>query len=516
VSTDPYAHFGPPDAFGVRAGPDSVFVPRAALVHLTGGFTHTTFAAVDGAMVLYRDTTGLLAALGLRQGDRLLACAGAPVPDIAAVDTCFARLYTATELDLGTERNGTPRPLRAVLDGPPVPAPEAPLVWLEPLLRPPVTRPPLPGPEALAATYGLTRSGSEARMPRGALVRVVDDRVEVRPVRVGGGIVAYDVESPVLAALGWAGATARVDDLPLTSDPAVREAVARLFTASAIVVTPADGGPPLTLHIDGAPTAPPAFWKPRVLVDAPEARIRAGVRLDGDTAYASRAAFYPLLELARADVPRRGRPEPEATGPVVAYPALGLDVVTLLDLPWDAPVAGVDGVAVYGATSVTELRRRLLTEEQVTLALGGASPGRLVIRVEGAPVPLPDDWPTRAGTPELNQLQPNAVSDLVRWDGDTARLDRLAVLWLLRGAPFAGVPKRDGFQLSHNELGWALRVPVWSVLTTVDGAPATGPTALLDLTERLCTAPEVTLTFRRDGETFTRVVRIDGAPVTPP
>jgi hypothetical protein len=36
------------------------------------------------------------------------------------------------------------------------------------------------------------------------------------------------------------------------------------------------------------------------------------------------------------------------------------------------------------------------------------------------------------------------------------------------------------------------------------------------LRTRLCTAPEVTLTLRHDGETFTRVVRIDGAPVTPP
>jgi hypothetical protein len=202
-------------------------------------------------------------------------------------------------------------------------------------------------------------------------------------------------------------------------------------------------------------------------------------------------------------------------GPVTALDALGSAVLQLLDAPWDATVARVDGVPVYGATSIAELRRRLLTAAEITLELGGTTPRRLVVRVDGPPVALPNDWPTRAGTPALNELEPT-FWEVVQWDGDTARLNRLDVLWLLRGAPVAGVSRSGGFQLSHNELWLSLRLPIWSVLTTVDGVPPAGPTALLDLTERLCTAPDVTLTFRHNGETFTRVLHIDGPPATPP
>lgn len=518
AAADPHADLGPPDAFGVRAGPDHVLVPRAALVHTTAGLTPTTFQRLDDAMVLSLDTSGLLGALGLRRGDRLLACDGAPVPDIEAVDACLVRLYAAPGLELDVERNGAPHTVRVVLDGPSVPAPLDARVWQEPQTWPEVSRSPLPGPDDLAAAYGLVRDGATVRLPRAALVRLVDDRVEVRPLREGGEIVAYDVRSPILAALGWAGATARVDELALTSDDAVRAAIARLFTASRVVVTPAGGAPPLTLEIGGAPTAPPASWRPDVKIDGAEARLRAGVRLAGADAYVPRAALHPLLELARLDAPRRRAPPREdPPGPIHVDRALGDAIAELLDLPWGTTLERIDGVPAYGAASVTELRRRLLTAREVVLDLGGAAPRGLVVHVEGEPVALPDDWPSPRGAPALDALEPGPFADLVLRDGDTARLHRLAVPWLLRGEPLSGVPARGALQLDNSLFWSALRVPPWTVLTAVDGAPATDPTALLDLTARLCTAAEVTLTFRgRDGGTFTRVVHVEGPPVTPP
>ena len=82
--------------------------------------------------------------------------------------------------------------------------------------------------------------------------------------------------------------------------------------------------------------------------------------------------------------------------------------------------------------------------------------------------------------------------------------------------PLTGHRTRDGLRLGPNMLWHVLDVPMGAALASADGQPATDPTSLDDLGTRLCTVPEVTLTFQNNGETFTRVVQIDGPPVTPP
>ncbi|MES2642620.1 MAG: hypothetical protein V4850_24265 [Myxococcota bacterium] len=504
----PSAGLGPPDAFGVRARPDNVLVPRASLVHRQGP---DTFLLVDGALWLHRDRTGLLGAMGLRRGDTLLTCAGEEVADVLAADACFARFFTDDAVRLQVQRNATPRTLYLVFDGPPIPAPRRALAALDTEPVPIVERP--PDRESLAVAYGLVRAGTSARMPRGALVRLLDDGVHVRPLRAEGAIVAYEVESPVLAALGWTGATSRVDELALTSDEAVADALARLFSADRVLVTPTDGGAPLTITLEGSPTAPPALWKPRVVVDARERRSRDGVRIDGAHRYVPRAALTSLDAIARDESPRRGGPPEDVPGPVTVYRALGGTVADLLDLPWDAPLERMDGVAVYGATSLTALRRRLLTGAEVSIELGGATPKRVLVHVEGEPVVLPDDWPARRrGAPEL---APDPLDEHFVRDGDTVRTSRLALRSVFSD-PLSGHPHQDGVRLAPNVLWGALDVPIPAVLTAVDGTPATDPTALEDLGTRLCTAPRVTLTLVVRGEVFQRVVVIDGPPATPP
>ena len=505
VSADPTSDLGPPDAFGVRAGPDYVFVPRAALVHAT---LPPSFLVVDGAVQLRRDWTGLLGAMGLRRGDTVRACAGEPVTDIAAVDRCFAHFYTSPDLALTFERNAAPRDVRLVFDGPALPPP--PYAFVSGDRQPP---PADARSLDLAATYGLARSGTSARMPRGALVRVFDDHVLVRPLRANGAIVAYDVASPVLAALGWSGATARVDELALTSDEAATVALRRLLTADRVVVTPADGSLPLTITIEGAPTAPPPLWAPTVLVDAREAQLRAGVRFEGEHRYVPRGALGSLDSVARMDAPRQDVPVEDLARPVDVLRAFGPAIADVLALPWAATIERADGVPIYGATGLTALRRRLLTGDEVTLELGGARPTRVVVHVEGAPIALPDGWPARrrgAPAPADDPPDPRFVRE-----GDTVRMSRLALRSMFVD-PLTGHRTRDGLRLGPNMLWHVLDVPMGAALASADGQPATDPTSLDDLGTRLCTVPEVTLTFQNNGETFTRVVQIDGPPVTPP
>lgn len=492
----------PADAFGVRVAANEVVVPRAALVHLVPG-PRASFVDEGGGLALERDLTGLLGAVGLRRGDLLLTWDGEGVADAETLDARLATLFTGSSADLVAERDGERRAWRVRLDGPPIPAPSGRLVSFRGPPRPVPERPELQGP--LAEAYAIRRAGGVVRVPRAVVVRLVDDGATVAPVRREGAVAGYVVESPILAAMGWVGETARVDGVALDADAAAVAAVRRLFSASRMELELRHGAERrvLLVEVEGPPVPPPAFWRPALRLHPEERRIRAGVRIEGDTVRVPRAALLPLLE-----EPARA---PAGDGATVGE-ALGLEVADLLGLPTSVPLTHVDGAPLDGREGILELRTRLLVSGEAMLDVGEEPPRRVRVAVEGAPVDIPVGWPVE----RVGLEDDDALAEYFRKEGDTVTVGRIELRRMLV-RPLTGRPARSGgVALDPNVLWPLLDVPVGAVLVALDGEPVGDSSAVGELERRLCTRTEVRMKLRVNGATLLRIVQVEGGAVGTP
>ena len=452
--------------YGEWTDADGTHIPRAALAHLVGS-APIPFEPMDPGYRLHRDDTGLLGAMGLLRDD------------VFTVDDHEAELdswFSASEVAVTIVRNGVSEVVSFQVDGAPVPPPVRKMTTLG--------RPGDPLP-ALDPT---------APIPRGWLVHLVDTTAE--PFRVEGEPAGYRLEGPFFEATGLSKVT-RIDGVKLTTDEDLYDGLDTWFSAEETVLS--TGGGEVTLRFRGAATAPPGAWTPKVVLSLEERRARAGVVLTPGAVSLPRTALADLAYATELLLPRPALPEG-----VNASRALGPDVASLLGLDAEAVLLPTHERPLSSEADMLELRRALLTEERVTLALPDAT---LLLEITGDSVPLPEGWP-RGGPFK----PPEPVRGIAL--GDPVVAQRLAVRRLLGRTRLVADAPPGLILAGTHPMFLAVDVNAGSKVLSLDGVEPTNQEDVDRWLESLCRVPEATIVsqpFLMEPEEAT--IRIEGPPV---
>lgn len=217
---------------------------------------------------------------------------------------------------------------------------------------------------------GLERTEDGIRMPRAALLHLIDDSMYLKPVR-GHTDVLFGYRaggSKFFDTMGIVGAITHIDGVLLDSDEQAVAAVLALFERERITYVSQLG---IETHqtvvtIDGPPIPVPEGWSCDVSLSTEEERVRAGVQWTEAGASLLRSALGFLAETDATLAYRVKDGEP-----VQARAALG-KLARLLDLPNDAVLVRVDGAEVRGVPDVHAARQVLLSADTVVLHLESA------------------------------------------------------------------------------------------------------------------------------------------------
>ena len=439
------AHPRQPDATELASAPQTAYgerfigarreLPRTALLHLAVNPPARFSPGPNGGWVLVQDVTGLLSLLGLRTADEWLTD-DEPVGAIAGwVDHPSVSVMVI--------RDGQTKQQTTRLIGPP-PA----------------------------------QTTIEGVVPRAALVGLADS--EARPLRTHDGIVGYRLLGPAFEALGLRDVTA-IDDVALTTDAAVQQAVGRWLHAEFTRVETAEGTRVLTF--DGPPTSVPAAWQLPVGLDLAERRARAGVLIDEDHVSLPREALEHLANL---------RLRPVRVSVDASQDGLPAGVVfteataELLGLQADERVLRVGEHAVSaqrtqsGIIDYAAARRALLQETQVQVV----TPDRtLTVSIQGDPIPLPDDWELAAPKPSSIR-RASSIPGLP--DGHPRHLTRLQFRRFIDPLPTCQVAHTGSVVCRRTHVLWRALGTTLPRDLTLDGQPVVSESGAADWARALC------------------------------
>jgi hypothetical protein len=342
----------------------------AFMVEEGWGLRGPLLGMASGVTVLDGRSVG--ARLGLEHGVQITHLDGWELDAERTLFDVAHALLTQPQVSLSLQ--GDSLPLQVLIDGPPVVLPPG---W-------PGGEPPAFELEKVWLDAGLERRNGAVVMPRGALALGMEG-FSFSPRRgLLGKHLGYRLFSPLMNAAGVQGTVVEIDGVPLVDDATVIESALGLFFQDETewVIDRSGLRESVKLTLVGDAVAPPDGWAPSVHIDASEARMRSGVRLQPNGVVLPREALRPTLDHGVESVSA-------VSLPMSASAVFGREVSRRLGLHWLDLVVSVQGLGVVDEQSMVAARRTLLQESQVEMVLERGSKRTVVLTIEGPPAAGP-------------------------------------------------------------------------------------------------------------------------------